>query len=80
MDDGFVIGCAELSPRGRERRLKFAFSDGSYWNNEELTYNAELILSVLQSSKLLKYGHLENGGREGNHILILFFKETLQKI
>lgn len=77
MDIIFVLGCMELSPGGRGRLLKFAFSNGAYWNNKELTYNAKLILSVLQIFKLLKYGHFENGGREGNHILILFIEETL---
>lgn len=79
MDIIFVVGCAELSPSGRGRLLKFAFSNGAYWNNKELMYNAKLILSVLQILKLLKYGHFENGGREGNHILVLFIGETLWK-
>lgn len=67
------------SPSGRGRLLKFAFSNGAYWNNKELMYNAKLNLSVLQILKLLKYGHFENGGKEGNHILILFIGETLWK-
>lgn len=61
------------------RLLKFAFSNGAYWNNKELMYNAKFSLSVLQILKLLKYGHFENGGKEGNHILILFIGETLWK-
>lgn len=31
-----VVGCAELSPSGRGRRLKFVFSNGAHWNNKEL--------------------------------------------
>lgn len=31
-----VAGCAELSPSGRVRRLKFVLSNGAHWNNKEL--------------------------------------------
>lgn len=65
-----VVGCAELPPSGRGRCLNFVFSNGAYWNNKELMYNARLTLSVLQILSFLKYGHFKNGNREGSHILI----------
>lgn len=34
----------------------FVFSNGAYWNNKELTYNARLTLSVLQILSFLKMG------------------------
>lgn len=71
-----VVGCAELPPSGRERCLNFVFPNGAYWNNKELMYNARLTLSVLQILSFFKYGHFENEGREGNHILIFLIGET----
>lgn len=59
-----VVGCAELPPSGRGRCLNVVFSNGAYWNNKELMYNARLILSVLQILSFLKYGHFENEDRE----------------
>lgn len=56
----------------------FVFSNGAYWNNKELMYNARLTPSVLQILSFLKYGHFKNGGREGGHILI-FLIEKIQK-
>lgn len=66
LDFILVVGCAELPPSGRGKHLNFVFSNGAYWNNKELMYNAKLNLSVLQILSFLKYGHFENGG---SHIL-----------
>lgn len=74
-----VVGCAELPPSGRGGCLNLLFSNGAYWNNKELIYNARLTLSVLQTLGFLKYGQFENGGREGNHILIFLIGETQKK-
>ncbi|NXW06124.1 XIAP ligase, partial [Fregetta grallaria] len=52
MDIIFVVGCAELSPSGRGRLLKSAFSNGAYWNNKELI--TEEKLRRLQEEKLCK--------------------------
>lgn len=70
-----MFGCAELPPRC----LNFVFSNGAYWNNKELMYNAKLTFSVLQILSFLKYGHFENGGREGSHILIFLIGKTQEK-
>lgn len=76
LDLTLVVGCAELPTSGRGRCLNFAFSDGAYWNNKGLRYKAKLTLSVLQILSFLKYGHFENGSREGSHILIFFIGKT----
>lgn len=74
-----VVGCAELPPSGRGRCLNFVFSNGAHWNNKELMCNARLTLSVLQILGFLKYGHFENGDREGGHILIILIGKIQKK-
>lgn len=41
--------------------------------------NARLTLSVLQILDFLKYGHFENGDREGGHILIILIGKIQKK-